>query len=262
MISVALAVNLLIFPGVDQLALQVPPIASSMFDGFTAPLRAIPVVWKRIFQLEPQAPKQETMADRAAKVFQIRLSPAKLTAYVGDRVTFTALSNDVQGQVVHGVKFEWSSSDARKLDIDDAGGAKLLAPGLVTVTCQAGLIRATSVVLIRPGARRIQTDAEWNADQASVSSSSVGLVDPDQNSRSPEQAEISRNIGDPVTGRAVHDPTPAMESYTVGKGDLSPLIPLRSIPKNPESADFETRRAGINASSRPDIIPSRRSAPV
>jgi hypothetical protein len=153
---------------------------------------------------------------------------------------------------VHGVKFEWSSSDGKKLEIDDAGGAKLLAPGLVTVTCQAGLVQATAVVAIRPGARRVQTDAEWNADQASVSSSGVGMLEDQPEPQAPLMAEGSDSTDVPVgitPDTATHDGRRNVAAYKVGKGRLRPRF------ADPEAA-------GVNRPSEPERIQSRRSVEV
>jgi hypothetical protein len=97
-----------------------------------------------------------------------------MVGYIGETVTFVAMGADIRGDVVHGAKFTWESSDTSKLTIDEAGRATLLAAGTVIVTCRAGLVMKTVPVLIRPIRRPLQTDSEWRADQESIVSSTVG----------------------------------------------------------------------------------------
>ena len=91
-----------------------------------------------------------------------------MVGYVAETVTFVAMGADIRGDVVHGAKFTWESSDTSKLTIDEAGRATLLAAGTVIVTCRAGLSVKTAPVLIRPIRRPVQTDSEWRADQESL----------------------------------------------------------------------------------------------
>ncbi len=107
-------------------------------------------------------------------VAEVRVSPHKLVGYVGDRVSFAGMGVDGDGQPAHGAKFEWESSDTSKLEIDEAGGAALLHPGLVRVTCRAGSASRSAPVLIRPTRRRLQTDLEWRVDQDSLSETAAG----------------------------------------------------------------------------------------
>jgi RHS repeat-associated protein len=133
------------------------------------PVGYLPVVTKALlwFLTSPQQP--QTLAERSAAVESVRLSPHKLVGYVGDHVTFVGMGVDSGGQPAHGAKFEWESSDTSELEIDEAGGATLLGPGLVRVTCRAGSASRSAPVLIRPTRRRLQTDLEWRADQDSLS---------------------------------------------------------------------------------------------
>jgi len=109
-----------------------------------------------------------TMAERMARVSSIAVSPQKYVGYIGDSVTFVAMGTDTEGQPAHGAKFTWESSDGSKLTIDEAGRATLRGPGLVVVTCRAGLAVKIASVLIRPLRRRMQTDQEWKDDQDSL----------------------------------------------------------------------------------------------
>jgi RHS repeat-associated protein len=85
------------------------------------------------------------------------------------------MGSDVRGDLVHGAKFQWDSSDTNKLTIDEAGRATMLQPGMVIVTARAGAAAQAAPVLIRPIHRPVQTDQEWRADQGSfVSSTGAG----------------------------------------------------------------------------------------
>ncbi len=87
--------------------------------------------------------------------------------YENEGTTFTANPSDSLDRTVQGVKFSWDSSDPTTLQIDEAGRARFLQPGLVRVTCRLGAATASAPVLIRANHRRRQTDAEWHLDQAS-----------------------------------------------------------------------------------------------
>jgi RHS repeat-associated protein len=144
------------------------------------PVGYLPVVTKALlwFLTAPQRP--QTLAERNAAVESVRLSPHKLVGYVGDHVTFVGMGVDGSGQPAQGAKFEWESSDTSKLEIDEAGGATLLGPGLVRVTCRAGSASRSVPVLIRPTRRRLQTDLEWRVDQDSLSetlAAPTGFID-------------------------------------------------------------------------------------
>jgi RHS repeat-associated protein len=109
-----------------------------------------------------------TMADRIAQVAAITVSPNRMVGYIAETVTFVAMGADIRGDLVHGAKFTWESSDTSKLTIDEAGRATLVTAGTVIVTCRAGLVAKTAAVLIRPIRRPVQTDQEWRTDQESL----------------------------------------------------------------------------------------------
>ena len=68
-------------------------------------------------------------------------------------------------EIVQGARFNWSSSDTAKLEIDGSGQAMCIAPGLVWVTASTSSVSTQVPVLIRAGARPSQSDSEWDADQ-------------------------------------------------------------------------------------------------
>ncbi len=165
-----------IWPGsLDFQGRSVKGYASIEFSG--APVGYLPFIAKALlwFIAAPQRP--QTLAERTAVVAAVRVSPHKLVGYVGDRVSFAGMGVDGDGQPAHGAKFEWESSDTSKLTIDEAGRASLLAPGIVIVTARAGAAMKTAPVLIRPTRRRVQTDAEWRADQDSLVASAGSGTD-------------------------------------------------------------------------------------
>src|SRR5216683_2704576 len=63
------------------------------------------------------------------------------------------------------------SRQGENLRIDEAGNATFLQPGLAHVICRAGLVSGIATVLVKTGTRQVQTDAEWNADQSSLTGS-------------------------------------------------------------------------------------------
>ncbi|MFY9610348.1 MAG: RHS repeat domain-containing protein, partial [Blastocatellia bacterium] len=162
----ALISSLLILPGPGLAASDLRALASTAVDLTTSPLRYLHPILKSLFGLGARTgPQRETLADRIARVSQVRISPFKLVGYVDEGATFTALPSDFSDQTIQGVKFDWESSDPQKLQIDEAGRATFLQPGLTRVICRAGTAVATAPVLIRPGHRPVQSDQEWRNDQ-------------------------------------------------------------------------------------------------
>src|ERR1041384_6021000 len=153
-------VNLLIWP---DPSLTVKPIiepASAMVGSAVSSaisqLRGLPVM---MFPLELSTPgplvipvpvlpfwpfqassvaRPNSIAERTARVAEIKVTPQRLVAYIGDTVTFVAMGSGLNGQPEHGAKFQWGSSDTNKLTIDEAGCATMLQPGMVSVTATAG----------------------------------------------------------------------------------------------------------------------------
>jgi RHS repeat-associated protein len=118
-----------------------------------------------------QASRPISMAERTARVATVAVAPHKMVGYIGETVTFVAMGSDIRGDLVHGAKFQWESSDTNKLTIDEAGRATMLHPGMVIVTARAGAAAQAAPVLIRPIRRPVQTDQQWRADQESLVSS-------------------------------------------------------------------------------------------
>jgi RHS repeat-associated protein len=128
---------------------------------------------ERLLASKPTTRRQESMADRAARISSIQITPSRYVAYIGDTLTLSALGLDSSGQAVQGAKFSWESNDADKAQVDESGSATFIHAGLASITCRAGSAQATATILIKPGRRRLQTDSEWRADQDSISSGSL-----------------------------------------------------------------------------------------
>jgi hypothetical protein len=76
-----------------------------------------------------------------------------------------AIGIDANGQLAQGAKFDWSVNNDNKVQIDDAGRATLLSPGLARITCRVGAVEASARLLVRPTRRPLQTDEQWRGDQ-------------------------------------------------------------------------------------------------
>ncbi|MEK6287978.1 MAG: hypothetical protein AABO57_19845, partial [Acidobacteriota bacterium] len=163
-ICCAVAFNLLLWPGPSLAGLNVLNLASQALNLRWGVHSYEAFFLKGLFSQSRSKPRRETMADRASAVARIRISPVKFVGYENEGVTFTALPTDFLERSVEGVKFTWESSNPEKLEIDDAGRAKFLQPGLARVTCRTGSASATAAVLIRPSHRPVQSDDDWRCN--------------------------------------------------------------------------------------------------
>jgi len=113
-----------------------------------------------------------TTSDRIAAVARIAISPSKCVLYKDVSMIFTGIGYDQlgpAGEIVQGVPYTWSVSDSSKATIEPSSGRITpLHPGLVWVTCQAGGVHAMAPVLIRPGHKPAQTDADYEARLAGL----------------------------------------------------------------------------------------------
>ncbi|MEW6130395.1 MAG: RHS repeat-associated core domain-containing protein [Acidobacteriota bacterium] len=154
-------------------------MASTTFNAtthvVTAPMSSVTSFFRWLFGGKPAQRHRETLNERLTRVASLQISPAKFVGYQGQSVVFSALPLDNNGQTVQGARLSWSSSDAEKLIVDDSGTATLLQPGQAQITCRAGVAEQSIPVLIRPGNRPTQTDADWDADQRSLTDSGVRI---------------------------------------------------------------------------------------
>src|ERR1044071_8533965 len=171
LITLLLLFNMVIFP-TPALLHELKSLVSFAVTVSLAYSRANSKAFLSLFQSKPPAFRTETLLDRLAKVAHIQVSPRKFVGYQGQSLNFSALPTNFDDQTIQGVRFDWESSDPDKLQIDDAGRAALLQPGLVRITCRAGSASVTVPVLVRPGSRSRQSDAEWRADQQSLNETS------------------------------------------------------------------------------------------
>jgi RHS repeat-associated protein len=121
---------------------------------------------KRLFGRGKIAPQQETPADRISHVSSVKINPPKYVGRRGQSIPLIAMPLDTAGRTLHGVRISYSSSDTAKLTVDERGVATLLQPGVAWVNARAGTATARVPILVLAGAPTIQTDAEWEAEQA------------------------------------------------------------------------------------------------
>ena len=165
----AVAVNLLLWPGPVSFTQGMIAAAEQVLRPNLAFYSYEAYFLRRLFSRSIAKPRQDTMADRAAAVANLRLSPARQVAYLNQTVIFTALPTDYLDRTIQGVNIaSWESSNPDKVAIDDSGRATCLQPGLARITCRVGSVTATAPLLVRPIERPMQNDAEWRADQASL----------------------------------------------------------------------------------------------
>jgi RHS repeat-associated protein len=169
--------NLLVWPGADLALRELPAMGLSVIRLADGSFRRISSLITSFFGPVAAAQAEETLETRLARVASIRISPFKFVGYQDQSVTFSALAIDAFGETIHGVKFTWESSDLDKLEIDEAGQATFLRPGLARITCSAGSAQAVAPVLVRPGHRPLQSDSQWLADQngLGVDGTTIGL---------------------------------------------------------------------------------------
>jgi RHS repeat-associated protein len=168
LITLALLFNLIVFP-TPALVHELKTLASFAVTLSLAYSRTNTQALISFLRPKPATQRPETLADRLAYVMQVQITPRRFVGYLGQTVPFTALPLNANGQTIQGVRFNWESSDTDKAVIDDAGRARLLQPGLVRITCHVGNVQASVPLMVRPGTRPRQSDAEWQADQQSLS---------------------------------------------------------------------------------------------
>jgi RHS repeat-associated protein len=182
----AIALNLLLLPGqglaTHYLLNAISQGASTVLDARLLSSSYEAYFIKRLFSRSTARAHHETMADRATAVAHVQLNPVKFVGYQDEGATFMATPTDALDRTVQGVKFSFQSSNPSKLQIDEAGHAHFLSPGLAWVTCSVGAATATAPVLIRPNHRPRQSDLEWRNDQQALRANGtvVGQTAPDK----------------------------------------------------------------------------------
>ena len=172
LICFALISSLLILPGPGVALSEVRALASTAVGLTTSPIHYLQPILRSLFGLGARArARREGLADRLARVAQVRISPFKLVGYTEEGATFTAVGADLFDRTIPGLKFSWESSDPDKLQIDEAGRVTFLQSGLARVICRAGTAVGSAPVLIRANHRPVQTDSDWRNDQNGLDAS-------------------------------------------------------------------------------------------
>lgn len=70
-------------------------------------------------------------------VATVTVTPATANGNVGATVQLTAVAYDVDGNVLEGQAFAWSSSDSNVATVDDSGLVTYVTPGIATITAKA-----------------------------------------------------------------------------------------------------------------------------
>jgi len=151
------------------ISLPMPAISVKSASEFTIDALTWPVSLIRRKRSKPvrQPAVQETPVDRVGHVSSIRITPPKHVGRQGQTIALRGLPLDSSGRVVEGVRIYYSSSDAAILTVDSGSGiAALLQPGVAWVTAAAGTVGARVPILVLAGSRAMQTDAQWDSDQA------------------------------------------------------------------------------------------------
>lgn len=167
-ICCAVIFNLFLWPGSGLVAEPFIALASQVINTRVASYTYQAFFLRLFFSQSNSRARRETMADRASAVAHIQINPVKFVGYLDEGKTFSAISSNNLERTIQGVKVTWESSNTNKLEIDQAGRARFLQPGLARVICRAGRVQATAHVLIRPNNRRRQSNAEWRNDQATL----------------------------------------------------------------------------------------------
>ena len=167
--AIVLVVSLLTLPNGLINTSEFSAFASNTITSTSTPLLNFWHFLSKLFTSTPQRRRKETIGERTARVGTLRVTPAKQVVYAEESLAFAGLPTDAAGEPVAGAKLSWSSSDDDKVRIDpDSGLAQFLQPGLAWIICRAGGVEGRAPVLIKPGRRPKQTDAQWKADQDSL----------------------------------------------------------------------------------------------
>lgn len=100
---------------------------------------------------------QEKQADRDAKISRVQIFPGDVTVDLSDRVRFSAVAYDRDGDPIGGVKIRWSGQGAipqARVRISQHGEFEAMAPGSFTITAQAEAKTAQVTVTVRAGIKR------------------------------------------------------------------------------------------------------------
>ncbi|HJQ24610.1 MAG TPA: Ig-like domain-containing protein, partial [Blastocatellia bacterium] len=105
-------------------------------------------------------------SQRAGQITHFRLCPRHLKLYTEESFTLVPLALDRNQEAVHGVAFDWQTSNAAVAKVSSWGEVTARAPGQAIVTVSVGTARASVSVDVQAGVRPRQTDAEWDSEHA------------------------------------------------------------------------------------------------
>ncbi|HEX8735901.1 MAG TPA: hypothetical protein VF721_11285, partial [Pyrinomonadaceae bacterium] len=128
-----------------------------------------------------KTPKQD---DNTAQkeITQIQILPAVSEMLEGDRIAFTALGIDAEGNTVSGMKFTWSCFDIganKSSPISPNGIFKPTYPSDYKITVTGGGLNAGFQIKVKPGLNRKASDKPTG--QATVSTKTTGATSRDYN---------------------------------------------------------------------------------
>lgn len=112
------------------------------------------------------ATQMEDPSANADRVTHFRLCPRRVVLYVGEAYTLAPVPMDRNTQIVSGVAPRWSVNDPNVATVTSWGEVNAIVPGHTVVTVQAGTGRATVAVEVREGARRRQSDLEFDLEHS------------------------------------------------------------------------------------------------
>ncbi len=206
-LCLALICGLLVVPDAGYAVSAATELAVTVAKDTVTPLPVAINWFKRFFHRSSKPRTQETIADRLIAVSRIQITPQKFVGYQGQTISFSALPLNSNGETIQGIPFDWQSSDTNKAQIDEAGRVRFLQPGLVHISCQAGTAQIAIPILVRPGARPIQSDAEWRLDQQSLTAAGAVIG----------ASSSTDNLFATLLDRL----TPTAQAQTGGSGDLA-----------------------------------------
>lgn len=105
----------------------------------------------------PSASLQEKQADRDAKVSRIQIFPGDVTIDLSDRVRFSAVAYDPDGNAIGGIKVKWSAQSVipgLRVRISQLGEFEGMSPGSFVVAVEAVGKTTQVTVVVRPGVLR------------------------------------------------------------------------------------------------------------
>jgi RHS repeat-associated protein len=178
--------------------------------------------------LNSSSQRADTPGQRALQITHFRLCPRRLSLFVGENYTLVPIALDQNREVVHGVAYEWQSSNAGVASVS-GGTVDAVAPGLAVVTVRIGTARATVVIGVSAGTRGRLPDAAWDPEHTHDCDDpeDVAVTEADQNIAKASQSRIEHQIEsetEPIEGRSdlAHRVKAAMMRRGTAKTHVAP----------------------------------------